>query len=121
MAEHNEKGKFGEALAKEYLINKGHTILHTNWRVRRFEVDIISQKDDVLVFCEVKYRTSDLFGEPEMFVTKRKQKNIIHSAALYVGQNQWQGETRFDVVAILNKNKTITINHIENAYGCQWK
>ena len=53
MAIHNEKGKIGEKLAKEYLISQGYKILHTNWRIMRYEVDIIAQKDDVLVFCEV--------------------------------------------------------------------
>jgi putative endonuclease len=117
---HNEKGKFGEKLAKEYLITHDYEILHTNWRARRYEVDIIAQKNNILVFCEVKYRSSNLFGEPESFVTKQKQKNIIQSAAMYVGRNRWQGESRFDIISVLEENKTIKINHIENAYGCTW-
>ena len=120
MAKHNENGKFGEKLAKEYLINHDYKVLHTNWRTARYEVDIIAQKDNILVFCEVKYRSSSLFGEPEFFVTKQKQKNIIKSAAVYIGQNFWQGETRFDIISVLMERKTIKINHIENAYGCTW-
>ena len=120
MAEHNEKGKIGEKLAKEYLINHGYEVLHTNWRTRRYEVDIIAQKGNILAFCEVKYRSSNLFGEPESFVTKQKQENIIKSAAMYVGRNQWQGETRFDIISVLMDGKTVTINHIEDAYGCTW-
>ena len=120
MAEHNEKGKIGEELAKEYLNSHGYKIIHTNWRTRRYEVDIIAQKDNFLVFCEVKYRTSNLFGEPEFFVTKQKQNNIIHAAAIYVGKNPWQGESRFDVLSILAKRETTQINHIKNAYGCTW-
>jgi len=120
MAEHIEKGKIGEKLAKEYLINQGYKILHMNWRARRYEVDIIAQKDDFLVFCEVKYRSSNAFGEPESFVTIRKQRNIIKAASSYVGMKQWQGESRFDVVSILAEKGAIKINHIENAYGCTW-
>jgi putative endonuclease len=120
MAEHNEKGIFGEELAKEYLINRGYKILYTNWRTAKYEVDIIAQKDTILVFCEVKCRSSNLFGNPEFFVTKRKQKNIIKSAAIYIGQNHWQGETRFDIISILMEEKTIKVNHIEDAYGCTW-
>ena len=121
MAEHNEKGKIGEKLAKEYLINHGYKILHTNWRIMRFEVDIIAQKDNILVFCEVKYRTSNVFGEPETFVTMRKQKNIIKAAAIYVGRYRWQGESRFDIVSVLADKKIPKINHIENAYGSMWR
>jgi len=121
MAEHNETGKIGEKLAQDYLLNHGYKVLHTNWRVGRYEVDIIAQKNDILAFCEVKCRTSSLFGEPETFVTKKKQNNIIKSAAIYVKRNAWQGETRFDIVSVLKKGETITITHIENAYGCTWR
>jgi len=120
MAKHNERGKFGEKLAEEYLINHGYKILHTNWRVGRYEIDIIAQKSDILAFCEVKYRSSNLFGDPETFVTIQKQKKIIKAAAMYVGQNCWQGESHFDIVSVLKEGKTIKINHIENAYGCTW-
>ena len=120
MAEHNEKGKFGEELAKEYLINHGYKILHTNWRVKHLEVDIIAQKDIFLIFCEVKYRTSNAFGEPESFVTIQKQKRIIGAAETYIELYQWQGESRFDVISILAENGTVKINHIEDAYGCTW-
>ena len=120
MAIHNEKGKFGEKLAIEYLINHGYKVLHTNWRAKKYEVDIIAQKNEILVFCEVKCRSSSLFGEPESFVTKQKQKNIIKSAAMYVERNCWQGESRFDIVSVLMENETIKINHIEDAYGCTW-
>jgi len=120
MAEHNEKGKIGEKLAKEYLINLGYKIVDTNWRTARYEVDIIAQKDTVLAFCEVKYRSSNFFGEPEAFVTLQKQKNIIKSAAFYVEQKHWQGEVRFDIISVLVKGKMTKIKHIEDAYGCTW-
>ena len=121
MAKHNEKGKIGEKLAAEYLINHGYKILHTNWRAKRYEVDIIAQKNETLVFCEVKYRSSNLFGEPETFVTMQKQKNIIKSATMYVGWNRWAGESRFDIVSVLKEGQTIKINHIEDAFGCSWR
>jgi putative endonuclease len=121
MAKHNESGKLGEKLAKEYLINHGYNILHTNWRTARYEVDIIAQKDDILVFCEVKCRSSNLFGEPESFVTKQKQRSIIKSASVYIQQYSWHGETRFDIISVLIEKETTIINHIEDAYGCIWQ
>ena len=121
MAVHNERGKIGEKLAEEYLISHGYKILHRNWRVRRYEVDIIAQKNGVLVFCEVKYRTSNLFGEPEAFVNKQKQNNILKAAAIYVGRYRWQGENSFDIISILADEKIPKINHIENAYGSTWR
>ena len=120
MAEHNDKGKVGEKLATEHLINLGYEILNINWRARRYEVDIIAQKDNILVFCEVKYRSYNTFGEPESFVNKLKQQNIIKAAALYVGRIQWKEESRFDIVSVLKEGEVIKINHIENAYSCTW-
>ena len=120
MAEHNEKGKIGEELAKEYLLNNGYKIVHTNWRTTNYEVDIIAQKDNILVFCEVKCRSSNVFGEPEIFVTKQKQRNIIKSAAIYIERNAWKGETRFDIISVLIVGEKIKINHIKDAYGCTW-
>ena len=120
MAERNEKGKVGEELAKQYLINHDYKVLQTNWHAGHYEVDIIAQKDNLLVFCEVKYRTSNAFGEPESFVTRRQQQHIIKAAAFYVGKYQWQGESRFDIVSILTKKDTVNINHIEDAYGSTW-
>jgi putative endonuclease len=120
MATHNEKGKIGEKLAKEYLINQGYKILHVNWRIRRYEVDIIAQKNDTLVFCEVKYRSYNTFGEPESFVTKEKQRNIIKAAAAYIGLKRWLGESCFDIIGILMEGGKPIINHIENAYRSTW-
>ena len=120
MTGRNEKGKAGEDLAKEYLLNHGYELLHANWRTRKYEVDIIAKKNNILIFCEVKYRSTNFFGDPESFVTARKQKNIIKAAALYVGQTRWQGENRFDIISVLETGGGITINHIENAYGCTW-
>ncbi|HEX8576362.1 MAG TPA: YraN family protein, partial [Flavobacterium sp.] len=48
MAEHNELGKQGEALAVEYLQKNGYTILETNWVFQKAEIDIIAQKENVL-------------------------------------------------------------------------
>ena len=120
MAEHNEKGKIGEELAKKYLIDHGYKILHTNWQAGHCEVDIIVEKNNILVFCEVKYRSYNTFGEPESFVTKQKQRNIIKAAAIYIERYRWQGENRFDIVSVLTERESVKINHIEDAYGCAW-
>ncbi|MEN8187811.1 MAG: YraN family protein, partial [Bacteroidota bacterium] len=74
MAQHNELGKKGEDLAVEFLIKNGFEILDRNWRFKKAEIDIIAQKDDLLVMAEVKTRSTDFFGDPQEFI-KPKQKN----------------------------------------------
>ena len=120
MATHNELGKKGEAESKLFLINNGYDILETNWHCGNYEIDIIALKKDVLAICEVKSRTSAYFGEPETFVTKQKQRNLIKAASIYADRNNWQGEIRFDIISVLFSADKHQINHIEDAFGCSW-
>ena len=78
MAEHNELGKIGEQLAIDYLLKNGYKIRERNYRYLKAEVDIIALKENTLVAVEVKTRTSNYFGNPEDFVTKKK---IIYGKA----------------------------------------
>ena len=50
----------------------GFTILETNWRFQKAEVDIIAQKDGFLIFIEVKTRGSKKFGNPSDSIDKKK-------------------------------------------------
>ena len=80
MAEHNKKGVEGEQIVQKYLSNLGYKILETNWRFQKAEIDIIAKNNDFLVFVEVKTRANNLFGEPQTFVTEKKQ-TLFKSAA----------------------------------------
>ena len=109
-------GKEGEEMAKAFLIKKGYTILASNWRFKKYEIDIIAEIKDVIVFLEVKARTSDAFGDPEMFVTKKQQKFIISAADNYLQNGQILKEARFDIIAVLQINNNITVKHLEAAF-----
>lgn len=113
MQKTSEIGKKGENLAKEYLIRKNCTILFMNWRHKRSEIDIIAQDGKMIVFVEVKSRKSNQFGNPEEFVTKHKMKKMHEAAEAYIVQFDWQGELRFDIIAIENNND---ITHFEDAF-----
>ncbi len=116
MASHNELGIKGEQLACEHLLNSGYVILEKNYRYQKAEVDLIAQKNNQLVFIEVKTRTTDFFGRPEESITKAKQKLMIEAADYYIQSNHLNNEVRFDAVAIIINNKGISINHIEDAF-----
>jgi putative endonuclease len=81
-------------------------------------VDIIAQKDSVLAFVEVKWRSNNLFGDPQNFVSKQQQKRFIAAADHYVRSNDLDINVRFDVVTILEKKTNCTIEIIENAFFC---
>ncbi|MEJ7557329.1 MAG: YraN family protein [Pedobacter sp.] len=117
MASHNELGKRGEEIAKEYLENKGYQILKMNWRHKRAEIDLIAKHDGTLVFVEVKTRSSANFGNPEEFVDWKKEKQLEFASLFYIEQSNHEGEIRFDIVAItMDTKKSYSVHHIEDAF-----
>ena len=116
MAEHNDFGNMGEQMAQEYLEQNGYKILETNWYSGHHEVDIIALKGDILAFVEVKTRRTVIWGEPQLFVTKEKQRSYISLANRYVRMNNRNEEVRFDIIAILLSSNQRKIEHIEGAF-----
>ena len=116
MAKHNLLGKHGEELAVEFLISNHYKILETNWRFRKAEVDIIAEKENILIIVEVKTRVSDYFGKPEEFISKSKQRLLTQAADAYIELHQLNHEVRFDVISIVFRNKSHAIDHIEDAF-----
>lgn len=120
MAHNNNIGNRGEAWAVTYLQQKGYHILACNWRYRKAEVDIIAQYEQQLVVVEVKTRKSNYFGYPEQSVSEKKQALLASAAEAYCYDAKWEGEVRFDVIAITYKNVEGKLNyelvHIEDAF-----
>jgi putative endonuclease len=119
MAEHNELGKEGEERAREYLQLKGYKIRHTNWRPfgSKYELDIIAEKDGMLVVVEVKSRSSITFEHPLDAITSGKIKRIVDATHEYIFAYDLLIDTRFDVVAVLSDYKGgFVIEHIEDAF-----
>lgn len=120
MAEHNEFGKIGEDIAKNYLIEQQYKILEQNWRYGNDEVDIIAINNDELVFVEVKTRRTDFYGSPASFVNKSKQKFIIRAANAYIDKLDLDLEVRFDVIGIILQKGKPEIEHIDGAFQPRW-
>lgn len=121
MNEHHSTqiGQMAEAMASEYLIKKGYTILEQNWRHKHLEIDIIAEKNHFIVVIEVKYRKYTTYGEPEVFVNKQKQKFLIEAINYYIQQKNIDKEVRFDIIAITQKKDGMSIHHIEDAFYAQ--
>lgn len=116
MAEHNQLGEKGEQMAVLYIQNLGYRIVETNWKQKKFEIDIIAIDQEELVFIEVKTRSTSVFGNPEEAVTIKKQEHLIEGAEYYIQENEIDLESRFDVVSIIYNTKKEEINHIKNAF-----
>jgi putative endonuclease len=115
MADHNELGKQGEALAVDFLQQKGYEILETNWTFQKAEIDIIAQKDSVLAIVEVKTRSSIDFGLPQDFVKPKKIQLLVKAVNEYVLANNLDLEVRFDIIAIHKEGTEFNLEHIEEA------
>jgi len=112
----HELGRKGEELAARFLKEKGYQILETNWRFDRNELDMIAKEGNTLVAVEVKTRHSTLLGDPEMAVTREKQRRIIRSANAYVRFKRWNIPVRFDIISIVISGEKTEINHIPDAF-----
>jgi putative endonuclease len=83
-------------------VRNGYSILGTNVRVGYGEIDIIAQRDEVIVICEVKTRTSREFGDPGEALTAAKQRTVRTAAFGWAKLNNvasWR--LRFDLACVV--------------------
>jgi putative endonuclease len=94
-------GRFGEAIAANYLEKNGYTIQARNWRSPYGEIDIITLWDGVVVFIEVKTRASSSLGPPEISITLRKQEHMRQTAEYYIQQHpEITADWRIDLITV---------------------
>lgn len=115
-----EKGLKGEGIASRYLAENGYKVLEQNWRYQKAEVDLIAEKDNTVIFVEVKWRQTSDFGEPEVFVNRGKQKHLIRAAQAWADRNDGDFEIRFDIVALTGYESKLKVHHIEEAFHPTW-
>lgn len=116
MANHNELGTKGENLAVDFLLKNGYTIVARNYTYQKAEVDIMAQKEEILVVVEVKTRTSADFGDPQQFLKPKQIQRIIKAVDEFVNVNELDVEVRFDIIAIVLNKKGMSLEHLENAF-----
>lgn len=113
-------GRWGEALAADYLRRKGYTILESNWHSRFGELDLIAADRHTLCFVEVKLRKTDAYGRAGEYVDRRKQEKLRATAELYLVGHPTRLQPRFDVIEVYAPQGTQTvvptIQHWENAF-----
>lgn len=73
---------------------------------------LIDSLEDVMVFIEVKYSSTRIYGEPMERVDITKQRQITKAAQGFINKNQIKMPCRFDCVSIVGTE----ITHVENAF-----
>jgi putative endonuclease len=94
-------GSYGEKAAEGYLLDQGYTILDRNWRCEHGEVDIIAQREQTVVFVEVRTRSSSRYGTPEESITRYKAERLVLTMQMYLEDHALHHENwRIDLIAI---------------------
>ena len=110
------KGRHGEEMAVEYLINNGYMIVERNYKNCFGEIDVIASEGDTVVFVEVRARNTVYYGTPAASVDLRKQQRLYKVAAGYIVKKELSGTpVRFDVVSICEEK----IEIIRDAFEIQ--
>ncbi len=110
-------GALGEHATAARYVELGYEIVARNWRVREGEIDIVARRDRTLVVCEVKTRTSDLFGQPVEAVTRTKQLRLRKLAGLFLAAQPQPGcAIRFDVASVRPGTDAPNVEIIEAAF-----
>ena len=123
-------GSLGEDIASKFLINKGFEIVDRNYRKKFGEIDIVSRKEDIIHFVEVKTvsrnNLKDPIGQienkdtfrPEDNVHPWKLKRLSRAIQVYLAEHKFGEETcwQFDVVTVLLdvKNKIARVKILED-------
>ena len=108
-----KRGAAKEETACIFLKNKGYEIIERNYSYKHGEIDIIARKEDILVFVEVKYRSSIMYGMPYEAVDYKKQQRIINASKYYMLTHGISDTIiRYDVISILQDE----ITHYKDAF-----
>ncbi|MEX0987719.1 MAG: YraN family protein [Bacteroidales bacterium] len=115
MAESHLFGSASEKIAARFLIAKGYRLLHMNWKYMHKELDIICTNEELLVVAEVKARQQNYFPHPEDIISRSKERFILEAAEFYIQRFGIKMPVRFDLILIINHDKLIEIEHLEDA------
>jgi len=117
--EHLRRGRLGERAAKRYLKKAGLKFLFANFRGEQGEIDLIFREKEILIFVEVKTRSSEAWRRPAAAVNRDKQRKIVATARDYLRLLERSDiPVRYDIVEVLLDEGCVNeIRHQPNAFA----
>lgn len=111
-----ELGKQGEKIAEKYLRGHKINILYKNYYTRYGEIDIIGSDNNILIFFEVKLRTTAQFGDPAEAVTPQKWKRFLKAVTIFLAEKESFSDydIRFDVLTLFKNKGLYRIEWLKN-------
>jgi putative endonuclease len=114
---HIELGRAGENAAAAFYRRRGFRVVDRNYRCRSGEIDLVVRRGRLLVFCEVKTRTSQRWGEPAEAVGALKQGRLRRCAGTWLAEHSGsRRELRFDVVSVAVTQGGLEVTHLPGAF-----
>lgn len=114
-----ERGRKAEQEAELYLRRRGYKVIARNVKTKLGEIDLVALKGKLIVFVEVKARSSDEFGTPVEGLSPKQQRRIRQAAELFLSKRGWsERDRRFDLIAVELDGQGYTrhIEHIPDAF-----
>jgi putative endonuclease len=110
-------GRAGEDLAARTYESDGYEVLERNFRCGQGEIDLVLRRAATVVFCEVKTRSTDFFGDPAEAVKPAKQARLRRLAAVWLQENPVErSNLRFDVVSVVCDRRGTRVRRLEDAF-----
>lgn len=105
-------GRRAEDLAHRHLRKIGYKVIARNWRTATGsgEIDIICRdREDALVFVEVKSRETGEYGSPERQIDAEKRLRLLRAARDWTRRSDERWDSvRFDIVSVVFQPFSIT-------------
>ena len=111
----NRRGGPAEDLAAAFLERQGLRILERNYRCRFGEIDLVARSGELLVFVEVRARTSEAFGGAASSITATKRRRLVAAARHYLATHRADRACRFDVVLVRGAEQQV--EWLTDAFG----
>jgi len=110
-----EIGYRGEDIATEWLRERGYYIVERNWRIGRYEMDIIAEHYDTIHFVEVKTRKVGGWQSAFDSIDEQKQRSLRRAAMAYRSMRKLRHNIQFDLIAVtVDHNNKYSIEYVEN-------
>ena len=96
---------------------RGYRILARNAWAAGYELDIVVRRGRRLIFCEVKEKLGERFGDPLEMVDEEKQRRLRWAADAWLERHpETEGlEVSFDVIALRNGR----LERLAEAFGAR--
>lgn len=119
MTSTSEFGQWAESSVAQYLEQKNYSLLDKNYRKKWGEIDIIAEKNDILIFVEVKANKKEIAGfEPENRVSPEKLRRLNRAIQTYLAYKKYSPdqEWQIDIISLtLDRDRGVAkIKHFKN-------